>query len=159
MDSFNILSKLIYKYNIVNLSKVDHPTMSQLTKKQQYSRIIFLGISFMIMFTSFNSLQNIVAKLYEEYHFNNMGQTAIMCIYGTFGVTSLFSSFIVKKLGYKKSMFLSALAYLVFEATGLIIVTDLDVPPWLVWTVVNVGACICGMGASILWVAQGSYTS
>ena len=113
----------------------------------------------MIMFTSFNSLQNIVSKLYDEYNFNNMGQTAIMCIYGTFGVTSLFSSFIVKKLGYKKSMFLSALAYSIFEATGLVIVTGLGIPPGFVWVIVSVGACICGMGASILWVAQGSYTS
>lgn len=43
-----------------------------------------------------------------------MGQTAIMCIYGVFGITSLFSSFIVKALGYKKSMFFSAISYAIF---------------------------------------------
>lgn len=75
----------------------------------------------MLMFTSFNSLQNIVSKLYDEYHYDNLGQTAIMCIYGLFGVTSLFSSFIVKSLGYKKSMFFSALSYVIFEASGLVV--------------------------------------
>lgn len=39
--------------------------MASLTVKEQYSRIVYLGFSFMIMFTSFNSLQNIVSKLYE----------------------------------------------------------------------------------------------
>lgn len=68
----------------------------------------------MIMFTSFNSLQNIVSKLYEEYDYKNLGQTALMFIYGTFGVSVLFSSFIVKKLGYKKAMFFSSLGYGVF---------------------------------------------
>ncbi len=68
----------------------------------------------MIMFTSYNSLQNIVSKLYEEYDYKNLGQTAVTFIYGSFGVTTLFSSFIVKSLGYKKSMFFSSLGYGVF---------------------------------------------
>jgi fucose permease len=66
------------------------------------------------MFTSFNSLQNIVAKLYDDYHFQNMGQTAVMFLYAAFAFTTLFSSFIVKKLGYKQSMFLSSLGYAIF---------------------------------------------
>jgi len=68
----------------------------------------------MIMFTSYNSLQNIVSKLYDEYNFKNMGQTAVMAIYAAFGVTTLFSSFIVKKLGYKKAMFFASLGYGIF---------------------------------------------
>lgn len=39
--------------------------MSNLTVKEQYVRVAYLGVSFMIMFTSFNSLQNIVGKLYD----------------------------------------------------------------------------------------------
>lgn len=133
--------------------------MSQLTKKQQYSRIIYLGISFMIMFTSFNSLQNIVSKLYDEYNFKNMGQTAVMAIYAAFGVTTLFSSFIVKKLGYKKAMFCASLGYGVFQSTGLLIVTEIDIPHPVIWVAVILGALICGVSASVLWVAQGAYTS
>jgi fucose permease len=68
----------------------------------------------MIMFTSFNSLQNIVSKLYDEYNFKNLGQTSLLFIYGAFGINVLFSSFIVKKLGYKKSMFFASLGYGVF---------------------------------------------
>lgn len=113
----------------------------------------------MIMFTSFNSLQNIVSKLYDEYGYQNLGQTALMFIYGAFGVGVFFSSFIVKKLGYKKAMFFSSLGYGVFEATGFLIVTNVDLPHALVWVIICLGACVCGVSASTLWVAQGAYTS
>lgn len=43
-----------------------------------------------------------------------MGQTAIMFLYAAFGITTLFSSFVVKKLGFKKAMFFASLGYGVF---------------------------------------------
>lgn len=113
----------------------------------------------MIMFTSFNSLQNIVSKLYEEYEYDNLGQTALMFIYGALGVTTIFSSFIVKKLGYKKAMFFSSIGYVVFQATTLLVVANVDLPKGLVWFSIITGATICGISASVLWVAQGAYTS
>lgn len=82
-----------------------------------------------------------------------------MFLYGAFGITTLFSSFIVKRLGYKKAMFFSSLGYAIFEATGLLVVTNLNPPHELVWIVVIIGAIICGISASVLWVAQGAYTS
>lgn len=113
----------------------------------------------MIMFTSFNSLQNIVSKLYEEYEYNNLGQTALMFLYGAFGITTIFSSFIVKKLGYKKAMFFSSFGYVIFQAATLLVVANVDLPKSLVWVAIIFGAIICGISASVLWVAQGAYTS
>jgi fucose permease len=55
-----------------------------------------------------------MSKLYEEYEYHNLGQTALMFIYGAFGITTIFSSFIVKKLGYKKAMFFSSIGYAIF---------------------------------------------
>jgi len=68
----------------------------------------------MIMFTSFNSLQNIVSKLYEEYHYANLGQVAIIGIYLTFAICTLFTSYIIKSFGYKTVMFVSSLGYAIF---------------------------------------------
>lgn len=47
--------------------------MSALTHKQQTGRVAFLGITFLIMFTTFNSLQNIVSKIYKEYGYDSLG--------------------------------------------------------------------------------------
>jgi hypothetical protein len=68
----------------------------------------------MVMFTSYGSLQNFVSKMYDEYHYKNMGQTAVMSIYALYAMSTVFSSFIVKKLGYKKSMFFASLGYAIF---------------------------------------------
>ena len=38
-------------------------------------------------------------------------------------------------------------------------VTNVDLPHWVVWGAVILGAIICGVSASTLWVAQGAYTS
>lgn len=113
----------------------------------------------MIMFTSFNSLQNMVSKLYDDYGYKNLGQTAILFIYFSFSIATWVTSYIIKHVGYKKTMFFSSLGYAVFEATGLLIVTKVEINHTLVWIIVNAGACICGFSASALWVAQGAYTS
>ena len=38
--------------------------MANLSSKQQYVRVTYIGLAFMIMFTSYNSLQNMISKLY-----------------------------------------------------------------------------------------------
>jgi hypothetical protein len=35
-------------------------------KSVQYGSVGFLGVNFMLMFTAFNSLQNMISGLYEE---------------------------------------------------------------------------------------------
>ena len=65
----------------------------------------------------------------------------------------------VKKIGYKKSMFFASLGYAIFESTGFLVVTEAKVPHELVWALVIIGAIICGSSSAILWVAQGAYSS
>ena len=43
--------------------------MAQLSNTKQYQIIAYLGFSFMIMFAAFNSFQDIISQIYEEYHF------------------------------------------------------------------------------------------
>ena len=100
-----------------------------------------------------------MSDIYDEYGFINMGQTTIFCIYAAYGLGSLFSSSIVKKLGHQKSLFLSGLTYCIYISTGLVIITEIPIPKLLKWCIVILGALICGVGASILWVSQGSYIS
>lgn len=45
----------------------------KISRGQQTARVAFLGVTFMIMFTAFNSLQNIVSKIYNEYGYTNLG--------------------------------------------------------------------------------------
>ena len=88
-----------------------------------------------------------------------MGQTTIFCIYASFCLSSFFSSSIIKKLGHQKSLFLSGLTYCIYISTGLVIITEMPIPKSVKWCIVILWALICGLGASILWVSQGSYIS
>jgi len=56
-------------------------------------------------------------------------------------------------------MFLSSLGYATYEAAGLIITVWDTMPKGLGWFVVLLGAALCGISASMIWVAQGSYVS
>jgi len=56
-------------------------------------------------------------------------------------------------------MFVSSLGYGIYEGAGLMIALWLDMPKILGWIVVLVGAMLCGMSASMIWVAQGAYVS
>lgn len=68
----------------------------------------------MVMFTAFNSLQNITSRIYNQYGYDHLGETSILLLYFMFGVFTFVAPFIIKKLGYKKTMFLSSLGYGVF---------------------------------------------
>jgi hypothetical protein len=111
-----------YCTKIINYAKLILPlyfiiknmSNQNLTIKQQYFRIGYLGFSFMIMFTSFFSLQNMVSKLYEDYNYKNLGQVSLLVIYLSFGICTIFSSYVVKRVGYKRSMFFSSLGYVIF---------------------------------------------
>ena len=65
----------------------------------------------------------------------------------------------IRKYGYKKAMFFSSLGYTCYEGVGLIIALWEDMPHFLGWVLVLLGASICGASASVLWVGQGAYVS
>ena len=52
--------------------------MDELTNIQQYLRVIYLGICFLVVFASVGSFRNIASKIYDEYGFKNMGQIALL---------------------------------------------------------------------------------
>jgi fucose permease len=112
----------------------------------------------MIMFSSYNSMQNILAKLYDDEGYTNMGRILFICVYGGLGITTIFSSFIVKRLGYRKARFFASLGYAVFECAGILVAGKVEIAKGFVWFLLIVTACICGICASVIWVAQGSYT-
>lgn len=56
-------------------------------------------------------------------------------------------------------MFFSSLGYTCYEGVGLLIALWEDMPRFMGWALVLLGASICGASASVLWVAQGAYVS
>ena len=111
------------------------------------------------MFTAFNSLQNTVAGIYDDNGFTNLGKISLFMVYFVFGICTFFTSFLIRKFGYNKVLFISSLGYALYEVAGLVIAMWEDIPKPFGWFVVLLGAATCGAGASCIWVAQGSYVS
>ena len=111
------------------------------------------------MFTAFNSLQNSVSTIYDDYGYKNLGTASLLFLYFVFGVSTFFTPFIIRKWGYKTVMFVSSLGYALYELAGLIIALWDNCPKPLGWILVMFGAATCGASASMIWVAQGSYVS
>lgn len=131
----------------------------ELTRAQQNYRVLFLGLTFMLMFTAFNSLQNTVAGIYADDGFDNLGKASLLTVYLVFGCCVFFTGFFIRKFGYNKVLFVSSLGYVLYELSGLIIAMWPDIPKPLGWIFVMLGAACCGAGASAIWVAQLSYVS
>jgi hypothetical protein len=85
-----------------------------MNKRQQYIRVGSLGVFFMLMFTAFNSLQNMISSIYSHEGYTNLGQMSLFAIYLTFGATTLIASYVIEQHGYKRTMFLCSLGYALF---------------------------------------------
>src|SRR4051812_21956802 len=103
-------------------------TDEPLTRSQQNYRVAFLGFTFMLMFTAFNSLQNTVSTVYEDEGFTNLGKVSLLFLYFVFGATTFFTPFVIRKFGYNIVMFVSSLGYALYSLAGLIIVLWDGVP-------------------------------
>jgi hypothetical protein len=86
----------------------------ELTRRQQNYRVAFLGLTFMLMFTAFNSLQNTVSGIYEDEGFTNLGKASLLVVYFVFGIFTFFTGFAIRKFGYNRVLFASSLGYVLF---------------------------------------------
>lgn len=80
----------------------------------------------------------------------NLGYWSIACIYITFTLSSLLlSSAFVIAVTVKWSLFIGGLLYLGFIVANI----------WPDWVTLVPGALVLGVGASIIWAAQGAYVT
>lgn len=131
--------------------------MEGASRKQQYISVGILGVCFMLMFTAFNSLQNMIASIYAQMGYGTLGQISVFCIYGSFGVSTFFAAYVIERISYRKLMFLCSLGYSLFNLTGLY-VSGCEghksgmCSVGLVYAVVILFALLTGVCASFIWV-------
>ena len=129
--------------------------------KTNLAKTLFLSFSFMMLFTAFNSVQNQVAQQYSLLGYNSLGQVALMALYLTFGATSLISSQIANKFGFKTVFFVSGLGYNLFVALGFLVVHCKDrtslhgfCQAGPIYTIIILGSMITGACAATIWVNE-----
>jgi len=112
------------------------------TSRSNLFSVIQLGATFTILFLAYNTAQGFESSVNK-----NLGLWSLSVLYFVFSFSNLFAGAIVQKLGEKLSLFFGALGYVIFLAANVYPTFYTLIP----------GAAVIGLGAAVLWTAQGSF--
>ncbi|NXN12568.1 MFS11 protein, partial [Indicator maculatus] len=121
--------------------------MSPASKK--LFNIIILGLSFMFIFTAFQTCGNIAQTVITNLNstdFHGSGYTSMSIIYGVFSASNLISPSVVALVGPQLSMVVSGVFY------SLYIAVFIQPATWAFYT----ASVFIGIAAAVLWTAQGN---
>ncbi|XP_003211465.1 UNC93-like protein MFSD11 [Meleagris gallopavo] len=111
--------------------------------------VLILGISFMFIFTAFQTCGNIAQTVITNLNstdFHGSGYTSMSVIYGVFSASNLISPSVVALVGPQLSMFISGIFY------SLYIAVFIQPSTWSFYT----ASVFIGIAAAVLWTAQGN---
>ncbi|NWH76347.1 MFS11 protein, partial [Piaya cayana] len=111
--------------------------------------IIILGVSFMFIFTAFQTCGNIAQTVITNLNntdFHGSGYTSMSIIYGVFSASNLISPSVVAIVGPQLSMVASGVFY------SLYIAVFIQPTTWAFYT----ASVLIGIAAAVLWTAQGN---
>jgi len=137
----------------------------QAEKKNLY-RVVFIGLCFMLLFTAFQSAQNLVSQIYKELKYDGLGQICLFSIYGALGIGNMFASHFKRKLSHKAGMLLGSFFYTLFIACGAIAsychkyeIEALYCERSSIYAMNIVSAILLGSSGSVLWLSQSDYVN
>lgn len=114
--------------------------------------VIILGLAFMFIFTSFQTLgnmQQVVIKSIqiEDPNFKGSGYISLAVIYGVFAIFNWLAPSCLSFLGPKITMIIGGVSYAIF------IVGFLYPQTWILYLT----SVLIGAGAALIWTGQGNY--
>jgi hypothetical protein len=144
-----------------------------LFREKNFFHVAYIGSGFVIIFTAYLATQNVASQAMRNFGFENIGFYSVASVYGSYSITSLFCSPLVKKLGAKYSLCLASSFFTVWIITFILPAMRFDrtsdgqevesLPFFLqtgfINTMIILASIIGGAGNSIIWVAHGSYIS
>lgn len=109
--------------------------------------LIFLFIGFLLLFMGFDSSQYYFSSIFYSENIKLVSLISLSLIYLTFAIATFFSPFFCRKLGLKKSLFISSLFYPLF-ILSVLLKSEIFI---------YLASIFLGFAASIIWTAQGTY--
>ena len=128
--------------------------------------VIYIGLSFTILFTAYHSAEDMVNQIYKQLHYDKLGQICVFTIYLFMGLGSIFSSHIKRGLSHRVGLTLGASGYVSFLSVGCLTTWcglydtgEFMCTTGLIYTLNVITASFVGIGASLLWLSQADYTN
>jgi hypothetical protein len=144
-------------------------------KYRNLDRVTLAAFAFLLLFTAFNSADNLAAKVLREDGFEALGFYSMTALYLVFALTGFFSKAIVHKIsgaGPTKRLamaigglcyFLRIVCFLLPAAYHSYPHDSSPLPFYLnqgfIAAAIILTAMLNGFGGGILWVAQGEYVT
>ncbi|CAF1214416.1 unnamed protein product [Adineta ricciae] len=121
----------------------------------RFINVVLLGLAFMILFTAFQAtgmisqsvLEGVKNETVNGTSFHGSGYISMAILYSFFALTNVFAPAIVSILGPSVSMFLGGSTYFLYVLSFIYPMT------WSYYVV----SILIGIGAAVLWTAQGVY--
>jgi MFS family permease len=118
----------------------------------------------LLLFTAFNSADNLAAKVLREDGYKELGFYSMASLYLVFAITGFTSKALVNKLktpglGYRLPLFIGGLCYFLRILCFLMPATYGPSHHTLTSVLILVTAALNGFGAGLLWVAQSAYVT
>eukprot|EP00123_Amoebidium_parasiticum_P005121 comp16369_c0_seq1/m.14218 comp16369_c0_seq1/g.14218 ORF comp16369_c0_seq1/g.14218 comp16369_c0_seq1/m.14218 type:complete len:418 (-) comp16369_c0_seq1:18-1271(-) len=111
--------------------------------------ILQVGVGFLFLFTAFQTDGFLQPTILAGLGFHDLGFQSLAIVYGVFSVANFIAPAVVFAVGTKWALVLAALTYCAFTAALIHVV------PW----VFLCASALLGVGAAVLWTAQGSYVT
>ena len=129
---------------------------SKLSYKEQLKCIVQISLAFMMIFTAFKPLENVMTKLYEDMGHSDFGEISLAILYFCFAFSTAFTSSVINSIGFKLTFICAAFFFLCFDASGFVI-AEYTTTTFEAWVVLILASVMGGVANSFIWIAQGMY--
>lgn len=85
-----------------------------------FGKLMVLSVGFMLMFSVFNTAQNLASNVLKDLGFGNMGFYSLAFLYLTFSLSCFVASAIVNKIGERVSMVSGSLCYTLYNGAFIL---------------------------------------
>ncbi|GMH74315.1 hypothetical protein TrVE_jg11087 [Triparma verrucosa] len=116
--------------------------------KTPLMQVVLMGTVFFFVFSAFLTIQAFASDMYGE----DLGSKMATALYLSFSFFSFVSPSVTNKLGAKMTMFWGTIGYAGLVAASLVYFENIESSFDFV---VILGGISCGLGAALLWTAQG----
>jgi len=135
-------------------------------RKANLFRVVYLGICFMVLFTSYFAGQNLMTQIYKQLGYNSLGAICFFFIIATFGLVSVLASHYYKMISARIGIIYGGAAYIGFIFAGALstycykyesdtyFCSSVFLYPFNIIT-----AMLLGAGSAFLWLCQSTYVN
>ena len=125
-------------------------------------KVVYLGIVFMLLYTAFNPVQNLMSMLFKQIGEDYLGVFALLVLNQAFAIGSLLAPRLAPKLSYRNAFTLASFTFVLLIAVGKLASNCGGSKEFIcqsrsLYVLMLIASVCTGIGSSLLWFCQSVY--